>query len=241
MREPPPLLCNRQCPTPFRARTSPLRRINCLTRLALILFYGTFLLFYFCFSIFRTSAITSSRLLLARLLASARTVTKVPKGRVLGGSLGLHFYSSEARRLRTEMSSSISSQWIPIPGPMNLQFNRCWGVAFRSRGNHSKGALTRRPSTKVTSSESSVISTSIALASALVLPVASNVVIPCPLDEWFVLFNQLSDLFKLLAARAIRLRQHNRTHPEVGIVFGILNVNLDWFLRFTAEKKNRYP
>jgi len=135
------------------------------------------------------------------------------------------------------MSSSISSQWIPIPGPMNLQFNRCWGVAFRSRGNHSKGVLTRRPSTKVTSSESSVISTSIALASALVLPVASNVVIPCPSYQWFVLFNQLSDLFKLLAAKAIRLRQHNRIHPEFGIVLGILNVNVDWFLRFTAEKE----
>jgi hypothetical protein len=54
------------------------------------------------------------------------------------------------------------------------------------------------------------------------------------------LFNQLSDLFKLLAAKAIRLRQHNRIHPEFGIVLGILNVNVDWFLRFTAEKEGGF-
>jgi len=67
--------------------------------------------------------------------------------------------------------------------------------------------------------------------------VASNVVIPCPPYEWFVLINQLSDIFNLLTARAIRLRQHNWIHPEFGIVLGILNVNVDWFLRFTAEKQ----
>jgi len=37
----------------------------------------------------RTSAITSSRLLLARLPASAGIVTEIPKGRLFGGSLGL--------------------------------------------------------------------------------------------------------------------------------------------------------
>jgi len=77
----------------------------------------------------------------------------------------------ETRSERTEMSSSTSSQWIPTPRPMRRQFARCLGVARRSRGNQANGAETRRPSTSVTISSSSVHLTSIASATGLLAKV----------------------------------------------------------------------
>jgi hypothetical protein len=77
----------------------------------------------------------------------------------------------EARRVRTEMSSSTSSQWIPMPRPMSRQLALCWGVARRSRGNHANGAETRRPSTRVTINSSSVHATSTASATGLLAKV----------------------------------------------------------------------
>jgi len=46
----------------------------------------------------------------------------------------------------TEMSSSRSGQWIPMPGPISRQWFRCSGVASRRRGNHSMGTVRERPS-----------------------------------------------------------------------------------------------
>ena len=69
------------------------------------------------------------------------------------------------------MSSSISSQWIPTPRPMRRQFARCLDVARRSRGNQANGAETRRPSTSVTISSSSVHLTSTASATGLLAKV----------------------------------------------------------------------
>ncbi len=42
-----------------------------------------------------TSAISNSRLLLARLPATAGIVTEVPKGRLFGGSLGSHILKTD--------------------------------------------------------------------------------------------------------------------------------------------------
>src|SRR5690242_10184836 len=50
---------------------------------------------------------------------------------------------------------------------MSRQLARCWGVAPRRRGNHANGAETRRPSTSVTISSSSVHLTSTASATGL--------------------------------------------------------------------------
>src|SRR5215471_13012342 len=77
----------------------------------------------------------------------------------------------EARRERTEMSSSTLSQWIPMPRPTRRQLARCLGVARRRRGNHASGAETRRPSTSLTISSSSVHSTSTASATGLLAKV----------------------------------------------------------------------
>src|SRR2546426_10864113 len=53
-------------------------------------------------------------------------------------------------RLATEISSSISSQWIPIPPPINPHSLLCFSVALKSRGNHTSGTDTVRPSSSTT-------------------------------------------------------------------------------------------
>jgi FixJ family two-component response regulator len=60
--------------------------------------------------------------------------------------------SGRPSRPATEMSSSMSGQWIPVPDPISRQLFRCSGVASRSRGNHSIGTLSERPSAKCTTS-----------------------------------------------------------------------------------------
>ena len=80
-------------------------------------------------------------------------------------------FSQIAKRLRTEMSSSTSSQWIPTPRPIRRQLERCLGEALNSRGNHSSGAETRRASASVTMSSSSVNETSTASATGLLAKV----------------------------------------------------------------------
>src|SRR2546425_387420 len=92
-------------------------------------------------------------------------------------------HGHEARRVRTEMSSSTSSQWIPTPRPMSRQLARCLGVARRRRGNHGSGAETRRPSTSVTINSSSVHATSTASATGLL----AKVLIPGN-DKLFTVF-----------------------------------------------------
>jgi hypothetical protein len=88
---------------------------------------------------------------------------------------------------------------MPIPGPMNLQLARWAGEESLKRGDHSSGAETIRPSARVTWSESRPTSTAMALESVLTLAVGSNVLIPFVPYLVFVLFDQFSNLFDLLA------------------------------------------
>jgi hypothetical protein len=81
---------------------------------------------------------------------------------------------SGCSRLATEMSSSMASQCIPMPPPIDSQSLRCRGVAARSRGNHTNGTETVRPSSRTTTNESSEQETSTANAS----PLSTEVGIP---------------------------------------------------------------
>jgi len=65
------------------------------------------------------------------------------------------------------MSSSIASQCIPLPWPINLQRLRSSRVAASRRGNQARGTDTVRPSSSVTVSASSEHETSTANASEL--------------------------------------------------------------------------
>jgi hypothetical protein len=99
-------------------------------------------------------------------------------GRPRGGNCGAgpanRMNLSGCRRLATEMSSSMASQCIPMPPPIGSQSFRCFGVAARSRGNHTNGTETVRPSSRTTISESSEHETSTANAS----PLSTEVGIP---------------------------------------------------------------
>src|SRR5207249_705511 len=96
---------------------------------------------------------------------------------------------SGLNRLAIEISSSISSQWIPIPPPMNSHSFRCFSVAFKSRGNHTNGTDIVRPSSRTTVNASSEQETSIAIASLL----ATEVGIPSLQEKIPVLFNQFTN------------------------------------------------
>src|SRR3990172_620240 len=61
------------------------------------------------------------------------------------------------------MSSSISSQWIPRPFPISLQFLRSSGEACCNRGNHARGTEIVRPSLRSTDNVSSATVTFSAL------------------------------------------------------------------------------
>jgi hypothetical protein len=76
-----------------------------------------------------------------------------------------HYIQPVVNKLLTEISSSISSQWIPIPLPIKRQFFLCKSVASRKRGNHSKEVKTSRPSAKTTRRESEEKDKSIILGS----------------------------------------------------------------------------
>jgi hypothetical protein len=62
----------------------------------------------------------------------------------------------------TLRSSSASGQWIPSPSPSSSQRCRCSSEALSSRGNHSNGTASLRPSARSTRSSCSVTSTCLA-------------------------------------------------------------------------------
>src|SRR5437762_13141246 len=99
---------------------------------------------------------------------------------------------------------------MPMPRPISRQLARCLGVARRSRGNHASGAETRRPSTSVTISSSSVHLTSTASATGLL----AKVLIPSN-DKFFsVLFNDGIQFAQLGPAESACFSQLDRFQPE---------------------------
>ncbi len=139
----------------------------------------------------------------------------------------------DVSRLRTEMSSSTSSQWMPTPPPIRRQFRSCFGDARSRRGNHSSGADTVRPSFSATTSESAVKETSTASAAVLLM----MVVVPSVDKLITILLNHTAERRKLVAAKSPRLRQFNRLQPEFRILLRPLNMNVSRFMSFTTEKE----
>jgi hypothetical protein len=103
----------------------------------------------------------------SRTRGLARLGLSSASARRLRGRASQPHESPRCSRLATEMSSSIASQCIPMPPPIDSQSLRCRGVAARTRGNHTNGTETVRPSSRTTTNESSEQETSTANASAL--------------------------------------------------------------------------
>ncbi len=104
---------------------------------------------------------------------------------------------SGVKRLATEISSSISSQWIPIPPPMNSHRFFCLSVAPRRRGNHCKGTVIVRPSSSSTVRASREQDTSIAIASLL----ATKVCIPALQEKLSILINQDTNICQFMDSK----------------------------------------
>ena len=127
-------------------------------------------------------------------------------------------------RLATEMSSSISSQWMPIPLPMSSQSFLCFSVAFRSLGNHIKGTDTVRPSSNTTVIASVEQDTSTAIASLL----ATKVGIPSLQEKFSIRLHKFTDNRQLVVSKAAVRRQIHRIKPELCVTPSVGNVNVRW-------------
>src|SRR5438132_13566519 len=99
------------------------------------------------------------------------------------GAVQNAYFASNAS---TEMSSSISSQWMPRPPPMSLHFPLCAFVALSYRGHHCSGARISRPSASTTRKALGVTWTSVAKG----LNFAPEVFMPFLQKQFFVLFNE---------------------------------------------------
>jgi len=137
------------------------------------------------------------------------------------------------RRLRTEISSSIFSQWMPTPPEMSRQFFLCAGDADRRRGDHASGTEMIRPSDNVTWSASSVQFTSTASGSTvtteMLIPLVYNLIPP--------FFNDLPYLVQLRGVHPARFGEGDWSQPELGIFLRGLDVNVRRFISLKAEKE----
>jgi hypothetical protein len=129
---------------------------------------------------------------------------------------------SGCRRLATEISSSIASQCIPMPPPMISQCCRCCGVAARSRGNHTKGTETVRPSSNTTIRASSEHDTSTAKASLL----STKVGIPLLHEEFPILLHELPKCRQFVASETAARRQGHWIEPELRITPSVCHMNV---------------
>ena len=116
-------------------------------------------------------------------------------------------------RLETEMSSSISSQWIPIPSPMNSHSFLCFSVAFKSRGNQTNGTVTVRPSSSTTVNASLKQETSTAIASLLL----TEVCIPSLHEKISILFDESTNDHQFVTSETTVGRQIDGIKPKFRI------------------------
>ena len=99
------------------------------------------------------------RLLDVALVDTARRPFARRAARHPCSDVALSFDASPFKTASTEMSSSRSGQWMPIPGPINSQCRRSRGVPSARRGYDVSGTETARPSRSSTMRLSAVTRT----------------------------------------------------------------------------------
>src|SRR5881396_1413946 len=108
---------------------------------------------------------------------------------------------------------------------MNSHSFLCFSVAFNSRGNHTNGTDTVRPSSSTTVKLSFEQETSTATASLL----ATEVGIPFLHEKISVLFNQFTNNVQLVTSKPSVGRQVDGIKPELCVTAGMRSVNMRWF------------
>src|SRR3954451_7516152 len=126
---------------------------------------------------------------------------------------------------------------MPTPPPMSRHSARASGAASRRRGNHSRGTLISRPSTRRTINASAVQRASTARGSYSIL--AAEELIPALLKEHVVLDDGPSYLGQLGAAKAVRASEPHRVEPDLGVTLAALDANMSRLPALIAEKKKR--
>jgi hypothetical protein len=130
----------------------------------------------------------------------------------------------------TLRSSSASGQWIPSPSPSSSQRCRCSSEALSSRGNHSNGTASLRPSARSTRSSCSVTSTCLAKGRTSTV----EVFIPALQEFCPILLNQSPQLGQFVAGKTSRPSQPDRFQPELRQFALPLSVDVRWFEAFVA-------
>ena len=115
---------------------------------------------------------------------------------------------------------------MPSPRPIKRQFARSAGVPCARRGYQSNGTLTVRPSTRSTTSASSVTVTRWASAARNSL---CEVLIPRPTELNCVVPHQRLHAPDLGPAKTAALRQPQRVEPEFRTVRFPLHMHVPWF------------
>lgn len=138
----------------------------------------------------------------------------------------------------TDISSSRSSQWIPLPPPLRMKLSRCSLDALRSRGKYARGTPSCRPS---------VSSTHMLSASNETFPARGSrakAFIPKPFDNFLVFFSYPHKLTEFGGIHPERFRNADvGQQPEFCYSFTPPHVNMQRFrwLALIREEKKRYP
>lgn len=120
-----------------------------------------------------------------------------------------------------------------MPPPRNSHLARCFGVAFKSLGNHTKGTETVRPSSSKTPSMSSVHDTSTAKTSQS----SAEITIPFLFRKFSPFRNNLLQLRQLVAAKAVIARQAHGLEPKLRVAAGMVYRNVRRLISLFAEEE----
>src|SRR3990167_4046778 len=116
---------------------------------------------------------------------------------------------------------------------MNSHFFLCFGVAFRSLGNHTRGTDTVRPSSSTTVSASSEQATSTASVSLL----STKVGIPLLQEQISISQYEFSNHSQFVASKTTVRCQCHGIEPKLRITASMGNVNVRWLAIFQTKEE----
>ena len=124
-----------------------------------------------------------------------------------------------------------------MPPPINSHSDRWRGDASASRGNHTRGTETTRPSVSVTESASIEQDTSTTNASVF----SVKVLIPSLQKERRILDNYFSNAGHLIRSKTPRVGDPNRVKPKLRVPLSVGYVDMRRLAALHTEKEEPIP
>ena len=124
-----------------------------------------------------------------------------------------------------------------MPPPINSHSDRWRGDASASRGNHTRGTETTRPSVSVTESASIEQDTSTTNASVF----SVKVLIPSLQKELRILDNYFSNAGHLIRSKTPRVGDPNRVTPKLRVPLSVGYVDMRRLAALHTEKEEPIP